>query len=163
MRPAWPIALLVAACGSGTPATRDDSAGARLEAAATRAGLVADPADLTLVGAWARDTDRVCVVPGDGAAFRIGVRIDYGEGQACAARGTATRRRDRVRLDFGACRFDASVDGDRLSFPATVPAACDAACTGRASLAALTVDHVSTSPSEAATLRGTRGEVLCPG
>ena len=144
-------------------AGRDGGAGARLEVAATASGLIVDPAETTLVGAWARDTDRLCIVPGKDDALRIGATVDYGEGQSCAAAGTASRSGDRVRIDLGACRIDARFDGDRLVLPAEVPAACARLCTGRASLAAMPVDHLSPSISAAATLRAPDGTSLCPG
>ncbi|WP_293877405.1 MULTISPECIES: hypothetical protein [unclassified Sphingomonas] len=154
------LAALVTGCGA-PPQAAQDSAGARLEAAAEQAGLVADPARASLVGSWALDTDRVCVVPGASGAYRIGVSIDYGEGQGCAASGSARRGGDRVAVTLGACHFDARFEGDRIVFPATVPAACDRHCTGRASLAALAVEHLSASVSEAETLRSPGGKLLC--
>ena len=157
------LPLLLAGCGDDPATPANDTAGARLETAATEAGLVVDPAKISLIGAWARDTDRVCVVPGEGDALRIGARVDYGEGQGCAASGTATRSGDRIRVTFGACRFEARLDGDRIVFPAEVPGDCDRLCAGRASLAALAVDHLSASLSEAATLRAPNGDTLCPG
>jgi hypothetical protein len=155
------LALVLTACGS-QPQPANDTPGARLEAAAVRAGLVSDPATASLAGSWARDTDRVCVVAAPGDTFRIGALIDYGEGQGCAASGTAQRRGDRVAVTFGACRFTAQFEGDRIVFPAEVPGACDRLCKGRASLAALTVDHLSASASEAETLRTPAGKLLCP-
>ena len=113
-----------------------------------------------LQGSWARDTDRVCVV-GTAKTAQIGVSVDYGEDQACAASGTVKRSGDALKLAFGACKFDARFDGDRIVFPAKVPDACESLCTGRASLAALTVDRLSESRSEAATLRSTKGKLLC--
>jgi hypothetical protein len=89
------------------------------------------------------------------------VVIDYGEGQGCSASGTVRRSGDRLRLVFGDCRVEARFDGERISFPAEVPEACEALCTGRASLAALAVEQLSTSESEAATLRGRDGKLLC--
>jgi hypothetical protein len=155
------LALVLTACGS-QPQPANDTPGARLEAAAVRAGLVSDPATASLAGSWARDTDRVCVVAAPGGKFRIGALIDYGEGQGCAASGTAQRRGDLVAVTFGACRFTAQFEGDRIVFPAEVPGACDRLCKGRASLAALSVDHLSTSASEAETLRTPAGKLLCP-
>jgi hypothetical protein len=154
------LALALAACGSPSQPA-GTGAGERLEAAAQRAGLIGDPATASLVGSWARDTDRLCVVPADGQAFRIGASIDYGEGQGCAAAGVARRRGADVAVTFGACRFDARFDGDRIVFPAELPAACDRFCRGRATLAAMTVDRLSPSVSEAETLRTAAGTPLC--
>ena len=153
------LALVLGGCGQEPSTVVPDSAGARLEAAAETAGIVADP-NAPLQGSWARDTDRVCVV-GTDRISRIGVSVDYGEDQGCAASGTVERSGSALKLAFGACKFDARFDGDRIVFPAEVPEACESLCTGRASLAALTVDRLSESRSEAATLRSSTGELLC--
>ena len=151
--------LLLAACGRAAPAP--DTPGSRLEAAAVARGLVAQQ-DAAVTGSWARDTDRLCVVPA-GDAFRIGASVDYGEGQGCAASGTVRRAGKGLKVELGACRFDAGYDGERISFPAVLPAACDRFCRGRASLSALTVERLSESVSEAQTLRGPDGRLLCGG
>ncbi len=154
------LALPLAACGGSEPAATDTSAGARLEAAATEAGMIADPKG-SIQGSWARDTDRVCVVDSDGGSSRIGATVDYGDGHGCAAAGTVSRSGERLRVAFGSCRFEARFDGDRIAFPAELPAACDALCTGRASLGALTVERLSQSRAEASTLRSAKGQLLC--
>jgi len=153
------LALMLGGCGREPATAVADSAGARLEAAAETAGIVPDP-NAPLQGSWARDTDRVCVVGTDKIA-RVGVSVDYGEDQSCAGSGTVERSGDALKLAFGTCKFDARFDGDRIVFPAEVPEACETLCTGRASLAALTVDRLSESRSEAGTLRSTKGKLLC--
>ena len=153
------LALVLCGCGREPKTAVADSAGARLEAAAETAGIVPDP-NAPLQGSWARDTDRICVV-GTEKTARIGVSVDYGEDQGCAASGTVERSGDALKLAFGACRFDARFDGDRIVFPADMPAACESLCTGRASLAAVTVDRISGSRSEASTLRSSAGKLLC--
>lgn len=154
--------LLLAGCDDVREAPRTDTPGARLEAAAVAQGLVIDPARATLAGSWARDTDRLCVVGPEGGEQRIGAVIDYGEGQGCSGGGAVRRSGDRLRVDLGGeCRFDARFDGERIVFPADVPSACALFCRGRASLAALNVERLSDSASEAATLRGRDGETLC--
>jgi hypothetical protein len=153
------LALMASGCGREPATAVADSAGARLEAAAETAGIVPDP-KAPLQGSWARDTDRVCVAGTDKIA-RIGVSIDYGEDQACAGSGTVERSGGALKLAFGACKFDARFDGDRIVFPAEVPEACESLCTGRASLAALTVARLSESRSEASTLRSSAGKLLC--
>jgi hypothetical protein len=153
------LALMLGGCGREPATVAADSAGARLEAAAERAGIVPD-ANAPLQGSWARDTDRICVV-GTERTSRIGVSVDYGEDQGCAASGTVERSGDALKLAFGACKFEARFDGDRIVFPVEVPEACESLCTGRASLAAFTVDRLSESRSEASTLRSTKGKLLC--
>jgi len=155
-------ALALGACGSNDTATATrETPGNRLERAAVSAGLVIDPAKASLAGSWSLDTDRLCVVPAARDTFRLGALIDYGEGQGCAASGTARRRGDRIAVTFPGCRFDARFDGERIVFPAELPGGCDNLCTGRASLASLTVEHVSAAVSEAETLRTPSGRMLC--
>jgi hypothetical protein len=154
------LALLLGGCGDATQQAADDSAGARLEAAATRAGLVADPKG-SIEGSWARDTDRLCVVDSGNGTSRIGATVDYGEDQGCTASGTVSRSGDRLRVAFAGCRFEARFDGDRIRFPADLPKDCETLCTGRASLAALSVDRLSESRSEAGALRSAKGVLLC--
>lgn len=161
MRVGWALLLILAGCDrqAAAPAA---TPGARLEAMAVARGLVLDPARGSLAGSWARDTDRLCIVGPDGSAQRIGVVIDYGEGQGCSASGTLRRSGERLAIDLGAdCRLDARFDGERIIFPADVPAACERLCIGRASLAALTVAQQSASASEAGTLRSRGGTLLC--
>lgn len=156
--------LLVAGCHNdpGRVASNED-AGARLERAAVAAGLVVDPASRSLTGAWARDTDRACIVPGEGRDSRLGVLIDYGAGQGCAASGTIRQSGAALDVRLGECRLTARFDGDRIVFPAEVPPACDSLCTGRASLAAMTIERQSESVSEALSLRAQSGRILCGG
>ena len=154
------LALLLTACGTEPPAPRD-TPGARLEQAAVQAGLIADPVTANLIGSWATGTDRLCIVRAGQGPLHIGALIDYGEGQGCAASGTVQRGRDAVAIAFGPCRFEARFDGERIVFPAELPAACDRFCTGRASLTALTAEHLSTAQSEAVTLRTPSGKPLC--
>lgn len=158
------LVLLLAGCARHDTATIDaDSPGGKLEAAAVSRGLVPDP-NASIIGAWARDTDRLCIVPtGENGAQRIGALVDYGEGQGCAASGTVRRSGGRLDIRFGACRMTATFDGGRISFPPAAPGECDRLCIGRASLAALAVDRQSESASEAATLRTPGGRPLCTG
>ena len=115
---------MLAGCSQPNPATvAADSPGGKLESAALAHGLVPDPT-ASIIGAWARDTDRVCVVPGRaGGDLAIGALVDYGEGQGCAASGIVKRSGGRLDIRFGACRMTATFDGDRIVFPPEVPAA----------------------------------------
>ncbi|PTS88014.1 hypothetical protein DBR17_05170, partial [Sphingomonas sp. HMWF008] len=67
--------LTLAACGrddrkvpAATPTPQ------RLEAAAIEAGIIPDPASTDITGLYARETDRVCIVP-SATAYRIGIFV----------------------------------------------------------------------------------------
>ncbi len=161
MRRALALALLLAGCGRGAEAPVAGNAGAALEAAAVARGVVADPAKIDPVGLYASESDRLCVAPqGDG--YRVGAAVDFGEGQGCFATGTATGKQVLdVRFGDG-CRVSARVEGDRVSFPATLPSGCDRFCSGRASLAALSAERVSASVAEAGSAVAAGGAKMCP-
>lgn len=157
------LVTALAGCQRGAPA-RSATAGDRIEAAAIASGLVIDPATRSLTGSWARETDHACIVPaatGKGTDSRIGVVIDYGEGQSCAGSGTVRRDGGGLDIRLGGCRLHAGFDGERITFPGAVPAACEHLCNGRASLAAMAVERLSESRSEAETLRAPDGRLLC--
>jgi hypothetical protein len=158
------LALALAACSGGGSERRAD-APADLETAAIERGLVRDPADRDVTGLYARDTDRVCIVP-KGGSYRIGATIDYGEGLTCNGSGTAARQGDSLAIELtgknGAdCAFDARFDGDRIVFPTNLPDGCAKLCGPRASFAALDVERLSESAAEAGALRTVDGNRLC--
>lgn len=159
--PALAITLALLGCGKAAPdESEPPGAGAALEQAARAAGLVADPAVLNPIGAYASETDRVCIVPQDGG-YRVGASVDYGDRQSCVARGTASGR-EQLRMAFGdSCTFEASFDGERVVFPATLPPACDSRCTGRATLTAVSASKLSNAEAEARAMRAPDGQPLC--
>lgn len=153
------LLLLLGGCERAPDAGEDAAAGRALEAAALNAGIVADAADAA--GVYAAGDDRVCLTRTAANRYRIGVSVDYGEGQRCIARGTA---RGRATLDValaGECRLTVTRDGDRLLFPARTPAACAPLCQGRATFDALAIDRLSEAGGESARLRGADGQLLC--
>ena len=155
-----PSLLALAACAPEGTASNVSYA-PDLETAAIERGLVRDPATRDIVGLYARDTDRLCIVP-DGGGYRGAAYVDYGDGIACSGRGPVTRSGDKLRLALGEdCAVDAVFDGDRITFPAQVPQGCRALCSGRASFAALGVARLSGSVAEAAAMRDGRGRLGC--
>jgi len=162
MRVSIALALAIAGCSGEAPDRSPDTPGSKLEAAALEQGLIVDPATATLGGSWSRDSDRLCVVGEERGDQRIGIVTDYGQGQACSATGLVRRLGERLDVELrNGCRFDARFEGDRIVFPAEVPASCASLCTGRASLAAIRVERLSASVSEARTLRDRDGAPLC--
>lgn len=162
---AWAALLLVGGCRVDALAPTSTATPTGLEAAAIQAGVIPDPGNTDIAGLYARETDRVCVVP-TATAYRVGVFVDYGDQQSCGGAGSVTRVGETLHLDFPAadgCSFDARFEGDRIVFPGRLPDACEKLCSRRASMAALDVSLLSGSVSEAATLRDGRGRLLCGG
>ncbi len=158
------VALLLglAACGGPSPAPRDGGA-TDLETAAIRRGLVRDPGHVSIAGAYARGSDRLCIVPA-GVAHRIGIVIDYGEDNGCRATGTGRRTGDGLELALGpqgTCRFTARYDGNHLALPGALPDTCTQLCTGRAALAGTQFVRLGESIAEARAMRDSRGRLLC--
>jgi hypothetical protein len=160
------LAALLAACGptAKQAASVDNASSAPdLETAAIAAGVIPDPESTDITGLYARDTDRICVIP-DRFNFRIGAYIDYGPNQSCSGSGTATRSGETLHIRFDeaeGCEFDAGYEGDRIVFPGRLPDECGKLCKGRASFAALDVALLSNSQAEASTLRNGKGKILC--
>ncbi|WP_242186906.1 hypothetical protein [Sphingomonas sp. CARO-RG-8B-R24-01] len=162
------VLLLLAACQQGAPPpTRTTATPIGLEAAAIQAGIIPDPASTDITGLYAREGDRVCIVP-SATAYRIGVAADYDDREHCSGTGTVTRAGEILHVTFEgegggqACAFDARFEGDRLVFPGRLPSACQRICTDHASVSGLMLDRLSESLSEASTLRDLRGKLLCP-
>lgn len=159
-----PVLLLMAGCSDDTPQPlRNATPATGLEAAAIEAGVIPDPDNTDITGLYARDTDRVCIVP-SATAYRVGVFVDYGDQVSCGGSGTVTRAGEKLQLEFDGvdgCSFEARFEGDRIVFPGRLPDACQKLCAQRASMAALDVGRLSESVSEASTLRDGKGRLLC--
>jgi hypothetical protein len=169
-------AAMLGGCGSGggggepgAEATAAGGAGDRMEQAALAQGVIPDPDGGTLVGSWARDTDRLCVVdapagsphPVPAGEQRIGIVTDFGDGQGCTASGSVLRRGAQLRVTLERCRFVAKLEAGHIVFPGELSSACNRFCRGRASLTGLDVEQQSESASEASMLRSRSGRSVC--
>jgi hypothetical protein len=143
LKPALFAALAVLAGCHAPQSPQQQATPTGLEAAAIQAGIIPDPASTDITGLYAREADRVCIVP-SATAYRIGVTIDYDDSERCSGSGVVTRDGETLHVSFDAPR---SSSGCR--------------CQDRASIAGLALDRLSDSVSEAATLRGPRGKLLC--
>lgn len=155
------LLLLLAAC-SGQQAAKEQPP-QDLEKAAIERGLVRNPDDTEIAGLYARDTDRICIVPGN-VGYRIGAFVDYGDGITCSGTGTASRVGETLRIELGAdnaCGFDAKFDGEKITLPGALPEGCNKLCNRRASYAGLEVSRLSESAAEAAAMRDANGKRLC--
>lgn len=156
------LLLLLAACSGGQQAAKDQPP-QDLEKAAVERGLIRNPGDTEIAGLYARDTDRICIVP-TSIGYKIGAFVDYGDGITCSGAGKASRVGETLHIELGGddtCSFDAKFDGDKISLPGALPEGCSKFCTRRASYAGLEVNRLSESPAEAAAMRDGSGKRLC--
>jgi hypothetical protein len=163
MKRALLLLLALAACSQTEDTGGNGTVQVDLERAAIAAGIVRDPAETDITGLYARDTDRVCIVP-EIVGYSIGATTDFGDGIGCSGQGTVTRSGETLHVEFknaDGCSFDARFDGERIDFPGRLPEPCKKLCSVRASFAALEADLLSDSIAEAATLRDGRGRMLC--
>ena len=166
MRAVIGVALILAACSPDAPSQQEarQVREGDLESAAIARGIISDPDNSDLAGLYARDSDRLCIVP-DGLGYRIGVFVDYGDPITCSGTGKVNRADETLHIELGrdgGCSFDASFENGRIAFPGRVPDGCERLCSNRASLAGLTVSRLSRSLSEAHALRDSRDRPLCP-
>ncbi|MBR0551812.1 hypothetical protein [Stakelama marina] len=156
------VLFALAGCsGDAQSGGKHSSRSSDLESAAIERGVIRDPGDTDPVGLYARDTNRLCVLPAK-REYRVGVFVDYGEALTCSGSGTAQRDGEALHLAFAnGCKFEARFDGQHVRFPGALPDGCASLCRGRASLAGLEVGRLSGSKSEASALRDARGRLLC--
>jgi hypothetical protein len=156
------LVLLLAGC-SGNQPQRNAAQPQDLESAAVERGLVRDPKDTEITGLYARDTDRICIIP-SGGGYRVGAYVDYGDRITCSGTGIVTRVGETLHIRLGdndACSFDARFDGDHIKFPGSLPEGCAKFCARRASYAGLEVSRLSESTAEASAMRDATGKRLC--
>ncbi len=156
------LLLMLAACSGGQQAAKDQPP-QDLEKAAIERGMIRSPGDTEIAGLYARDTDRICIVP-TSIGYKIGAFVDYGDGITCSGSGTASRVGETLHIELGepdTCGFDAKFDGDKITLPGALPEGCSKLCSRRASYAGLEVSRLSESPAEAAAMRDANGKRLC--
>jgi len=154
------LLLFLAGCSPGGQSAKPQQP-EDLESAAIARGLVRDPKDSEIAGLYARDTDRLCIVPRD-SGYRVGAYVDYGDRVSCSGAGRLSRGGTVLHVELSPrCSFDARVEGNRIVFPAEVPDGCAKLCSGHASFSALAASRISESVSEAQALRDPTGRRLC--
>ena len=170
MRGSLAAVLILAGCADrDAPPERPDptTTSEALDRAAIASGQLPDPS-APVTGSYFADTDigsdRLCLVAdGDGEPMRVGLSVSYGTGGICVGRGTATGRGRRLKVRLGEdCAFTGSVEAGGFAVPGSLPAGCRTLCTGRASLAGVTVPKSSDSDAEALALVDPQGAPLCP-
>lgn len=171
-----PILLALVSCGGGgaeraannTTAAAVPAAGSALEQTAIDAGLVAESDALSPIGLYRQrheaGLDSLCIVEGKDGETRFGLEATFGRGVDCHGQGTLVRSGDRLMLTFAgsACRIEAAYEGDQVTFPGTIDAACSHLCTERGSLEGVSFPRVSREDSVARDARAQNRGRLCP-
>lgn len=168
------ILLALASCGGGgadraanNTTAAVPSAASALEQAAVDSGVVAEADGLSPVGLYRQrheaGLDSLCIIEGRNGATRFGLEAAFGRGIACHGQGTLTWSDDRLMLTFAgsACRIEAEYEGDRVTFPGAVDAACNHLCTERGSLEGVSFPRVSREDSVARDARAQNRTRLC--
>ena len=141
-----------------------------LEQAAIDAGVIPDIRNVTLSGAFERQSelgiDRFCAVGNDERGYQVGMLAVFGPESKCEGLGEAARAGEQVniRLDSKeACSFEASFDGVELQIPGSLPESCASYCTPRATFSGVSFYLVGEGDAVARSTRGREIDSLCPG
>lgn len=167
---ALPLLLMLAACDSAPQPDAAPRPSGDLEEAALEAGLVVDPDNLDLEGAFERPsdlgTDRFCAVRTGDRRYTVGMRAVFGADSACQGRGTATLDGESVTITIPVqgedCVMSARFDGTQLALAGEVPPACAQLCDDRASLAGVDFLLAESGAEAARAEMDGEGEPLCP-
>ncbi|PXW79115.1 hypothetical protein C7451_101177 [Blastomonas natatoria] len=175
MRRALLACLLLAGC-SVSQAGGDEDAVTPLDAAAINAGVIADPHALDLAGSFsdpgAAGNDAFCARGNREKGYKVGVLVTFGASSQCEGTGIAQLAGEAAELSLSRngegdaiadCRFSAQFDGNALVLPGSVPAACEALCSSRASLAGASFALVEPGNAAAGGATGRSVKRLCAG
>lgn len=163
--------VLLAGCNQIAPnGDKDSVEPSSLEQAAIEAGVIPDVRNVSLSGAFERQsdlgTDRFCAVGNDETSFQVGMIAVFGPDSKCEALGEATRTGESVRIILTSeerCSFTASFDGVELQFPGQLPESCESYCSPRAGFDGVSFYLVGEGDEVARSTRGRDIERLCPG
>jgi hypothetical protein len=165
------LLLLAAGCGTQVaPAgNQAQSAGkSAQEPPSTQAPAPpSSPAELTGLyeGARTAQTDQLCMIGGRDQA-RFGAVVWGSAMHSCLGAGQAVRQGDRLTFTMSgdsACQIVATVSGDRISFPASVPEGCAYYCGARAGFAGASFTRKGSTEVDALKATDLVGDPLCGG
>ncbi|MEP6340037.1 hypothetical protein, partial [Parasphingorhabdus sp.] len=134
------LGLFLSGCGQGPGASAEQNEPepaptSRLEQAAIEAGVIPDIRNVTLSGAFERQSelgiDRFCAVGNDERGYQVGMLAVFGPESKCEGLGEAQRTGETISITLDSketCRFDASFDGVELQLPGDLPEACLSYC-----------------------------------
>lgn len=140
-----------------------------LEKAALNAGVVTDPAKVSVPGLYQRrheaGVDTLCVAPGNDRRHDFGMEAIFGTEQYCRGEGTARRVGDKLILYFSGrsqCIVVARYDGDQVALPGVVDVKCADLCSGRGSLEGVTFPRLPFGSEARKQVMDREGGPICP-
>ncbi|HWT12632.1 MAG TPA: hypothetical protein VN231_07755 [Allosphingosinicella sp.] len=163
MRALFPIALLLAGCGTGAGTGNSDGAGNGADEAVRAAVQTATLTGLYEGGAGPR-RNQLCIVDRAAGDARFGLVLWGRSDSSCSGAGAAVREGALLRLAMegdGSCEVAAAIEGGRVVFPAVVPAGCSYYCGGGATLAGAAFDKVGGTAEDALRASDLVGDPLC--
>ena len=173
MKPEIPLIFLLclAGCGIGEPPSGESEAElSSLEQAAIDAGVIPDVRNVTLAGAFERQsdlgTDSFCAVGNDENGYQVGMIAVFGPDSKCEGLGEAERQGENVRITLNSeekCSFTARFDGVELKLPGALPKSCDSYCSPRAGFNGVSFYLIGEGDAVARSTSGRDFDNLCPG
>lgn len=165
------FALMLAGCGQGQSGpAKSDAKLSSLEQAAIDAGVIPDVRNVTLSGAFERQsnlgTDSFCAVGNDKNGYQIGMIAVFGPESKCEGLGEAERDGENVRITLNSeekCSFTARFDGVELKLPGAMPKGCASYCSPRAGFEGVSFYMIGEGDAVARSTGGRDFENLCPG
>ena len=165
------IALLLTGCGQGrSDPEKPDAQLSSLEQAAIDAGVIPDVRNVTLSGAFERQsnlgTDSFCAVGNDENGYQVGMIAVFGPNSKCEGLGEAERDGENIRITLNSeekCSFTARFDGVELKLPGGMPDGCASYCSPRAGFNGVSFYLIGEGDAVARSTRGRDFENLCPG
>jgi hypothetical protein len=163
--------LFLAGCGQGQSGSEQPVAAvSSLEQAAIDAGVIPDVRNVTLSGAFERQsdlgTDRFCAVGNDENGYQVGMIAVFGPGTKCEGLGEAERSGENVRITLNSeekCSFTARFDGVELELPGGLPDGCASYCSPRAGFEGVSFFMIGEGDAVARSTSGRDFDNLCPG
>lgn len=141
-----------------------------LERAAIEAGVIPDSSNISLAGAFERQSDlgedRFCAVGTNENGYQIGILAVFGPDSKCEAQGEAQQEGESVHISLSGneeCKFEARFDGVELRLPGTLPKGCSDYCTTRAGFNGVSFYLAGQGNSVARSTQGRDIKSLCPG
>ena len=135
--------------------------------APTPAGATTSASSTALTGLFegpAGETrNQLCMVEGEGSA-RFGMVVWGGNLHSCSGTGTATRLGDTLTLAMAGdstCSIEATVEGDTITLPATLPEGCAYYCGARARMTDASFARTGTTREDALKAKDLVGDPLC--